>query len=266
MQRAALIFHYLDGLNVHEIAGLLGRSDTAVESLLARAGAASAGRTRGSPMTEDRLDGLMQQLDRPVAPDPGYADRAFAELAAVAGFRSGGRTGRWPMSWLGLALRDTTRLAWIVIAVVLLGAFVAGIVAVGSQQPRPHLGRADPTANAVAPGPAQSPSATAAPSTSSQPTASIFRPGSDVLAIGRKAPDWTGRLLDGGAFSTDGLSGRPAALLIWCTCVGGPQVRTFLEAARSRDDVELVLISLDSEGTTRGLVGWVGARRRWYST
>lgn len=37
MQRAALIFHYLDGLNVHEIAGLLGRSDTAVESLLARA-------------------------------------------------------------------------------------------------------------------------------------------------------------------------------------------------------------------------------------
>jgi RNA polymerase sigma-70 factor, ECF subfamily len=36
-QRAALIFHHLDGLDVHEIARLLGRSDTAVESLLARA-------------------------------------------------------------------------------------------------------------------------------------------------------------------------------------------------------------------------------------
>jgi RNA polymerase sigma-70 factor, ECF subfamily len=36
-QRAALIFRHLDGLSVREIATLLGKSDTAVESLLARA-------------------------------------------------------------------------------------------------------------------------------------------------------------------------------------------------------------------------------------
>ena len=36
-QRAALIFRHLDGLPVREIAALLGRSESAVESLLARA-------------------------------------------------------------------------------------------------------------------------------------------------------------------------------------------------------------------------------------
>lgn len=36
-QRAALIFHHLDGLTVSEVARLLGRSESAVESLLARA-------------------------------------------------------------------------------------------------------------------------------------------------------------------------------------------------------------------------------------
>jgi RNA polymerase sigma-70 factor, ECF subfamily len=36
-QRAALVFRHLDGLGIHEIAGLLHRSDSAVESLLARA-------------------------------------------------------------------------------------------------------------------------------------------------------------------------------------------------------------------------------------
>jgi RNA polymerase sigma-70 factor (ECF subfamily) len=36
-QRAALIFRHLDGLSVRETAALLGRSDSAVESLLARA-------------------------------------------------------------------------------------------------------------------------------------------------------------------------------------------------------------------------------------
>jgi RNA polymerase sigma-70 factor (ECF subfamily) len=36
-QRAALIFRHLDGLSVHEIGALLGKSDTAIESLLARA-------------------------------------------------------------------------------------------------------------------------------------------------------------------------------------------------------------------------------------
>jgi RNA polymerase sigma-70 factor (ECF subfamily) len=36
-QRAALIFHHLDGMNVAEIGRLIGRSESAVESLLARA-------------------------------------------------------------------------------------------------------------------------------------------------------------------------------------------------------------------------------------
>ena len=36
-QRAALVFRHLDGLSVREIAGLLHRSESAVESLLARA-------------------------------------------------------------------------------------------------------------------------------------------------------------------------------------------------------------------------------------
>lgn len=36
-QRAAFVFHHLDGLSVPEIAALLRRSNTAVESLLARA-------------------------------------------------------------------------------------------------------------------------------------------------------------------------------------------------------------------------------------
>lgn len=36
-QRAALIFRHLDGLSVREIGSLLGKSDTAIESLLARA-------------------------------------------------------------------------------------------------------------------------------------------------------------------------------------------------------------------------------------
>jgi RNA polymerase sigma-70 factor (ECF subfamily) len=36
-QRAALVFRHLDGLSVREIGALLGRSETAVESLLARA-------------------------------------------------------------------------------------------------------------------------------------------------------------------------------------------------------------------------------------
>ena len=35
-QRAALLFHHLDGLSVREVARLLARSDSAVESLLAR--------------------------------------------------------------------------------------------------------------------------------------------------------------------------------------------------------------------------------------
>ena len=36
-QRAALVFRHLDGLSIREIANLLHRSDSAVDSLLARA-------------------------------------------------------------------------------------------------------------------------------------------------------------------------------------------------------------------------------------
>ena len=50
-QHAALLFRHLDGLSIAEIARLLGRSDSAVESLLARARqgfrAAYEGRPRG---------------------------------------------------------------------------------------------------------------------------------------------------------------------------------------------------------------------------
>jgi hypothetical protein len=206
-------------------------------------------------MTDDRLDTLFQRLDRPATPDPAYADRAFGELAVEAGFRPRGGRGRWLATRLGPGLRDSTRLAWIVLAICLLGAMVVGILAVGSQQPRPDLGRVEPSPNVAVPGP----SVGLSPSPSGRPSASVFRPGSDLLAIGRPAPDWTGQVLDGGAFSTGALRGRPAAVLLWCSCVSGPQARTFLDAARSRDDVAMVLVSLDSEGTTRGLVDWVGA-------
>ena len=50
-QRAALIFHHLDGMSTREIARLLARSDRAVESLLARA------RTNFRQAYEGRLDG-----------------------------------------------------------------------------------------------------------------------------------------------------------------------------------------------------------------
>ncbi len=50
-QRAALIFHHLDGMSTREIARLLGRGEGAVESLLARA------RTNFRKAYEGRLDG-----------------------------------------------------------------------------------------------------------------------------------------------------------------------------------------------------------------
>lgn len=86
-----------------------------------------------------------------------------------------------------------------------------------------------------------------------------LRPESDVLVVGEPAPPWTGTLLDGGVFSTDELRGRPAALFIWCACASGPQVQAFAAEARFRSEsMKLVLVSLDQEGTIRGLVDWLG--------
>lgn len=85
-----------------------------------------------------------------------------------------------------------------------------------------------------------------------------LRPASDVLEVGQPAPAWSGTLLDGGTFSTDDLRGRPAAVFIWCACARGSQVQTFAAEARSRaESMELVLVSIDQEGTTRGLVEWL---------
>lgn len=86
-----------------------------------------------------------------------------------------------------------------------------------------------------------------------------LRPQSSVLTVGAAAPTWTGRLLEGGMFSTDELRGRPAAVFIWCACAWGPQPEFFIHEAKSRPGaMELVLVSIDREGTTRGLVDWLG--------
>jgi peroxiredoxin len=85
-------------------------------------------------------------------------------------------------------------------------------------------------------------------------------PPAAVLKVGEPAPVWTGRTIDGRAFSTDDLRGHPAALLVWCSCAAGPEARMFLEEARRRvDAVTMVLVSVDEEGTTKGLVDWLGA-------
>jgi hypothetical protein len=86
-----------------------------------------------------------------------------------------------------------------------------------------------------------------------------LRPTSNVLEVGQTAPPWTGTFLDGGPSSTDALTGRPAAVFIWCACASGPQVQAFAAEARSRaESMELVLVSIDQEGTIRGLVDWLG--------
>jgi hypothetical protein len=79
-----------------------------------------------------------------------------------------------------------------------------------------------------------------------------------VLSIGSVPPPWTGTRLDGGTFSTDDLAGQPSALLIWCSCVPGPQPRLFAEAAKARRDVGFAMVSVDLEGTTRDLVAQLG--------
>jgi peroxiredoxin len=83
---------------------------------------------------------------------------------------------------------------------------------------------------------------------------------STVLKPGVPVPNWRGRLLDGTAFATDDLRGRPAAVLVdWCMCLAQNPAPVFLDAARRRRDVALVLVSVESEGTTRGFVDSVGA-------
>jgi hypothetical protein len=86
-----------------------------------------------------------------------------------------------------------------------------------------------------------------------------LHPDSDVLTVGEAAPELTGTLVDGSSFSTDDLHGRPAAIFFWCVCAPGAQVRTFLSEASLRADVmSLVLVSLEREGATQGLVDWLG--------
>lgn len=90
---------------------------------------------------------------------------------------------------------------------------------------------------------------------------SPLHPTSDVLRVGEEAPELTGTLVDGSPFSTDDLRGRPAAIFIWCACAPGPQVRTFLDEAAARaDTMSLVVVSLEREGTTQGLVEWLGVQ------
>ncbi len=85
-----------------------------------------------------------------------------------------------------------------------------------------------------------------------------LRPRSGVLVPGQRPPTWTGRLLDGGAFSTDDLIGRPAAIFIWCSCYWGAEVQHFVAQARSRaGEIDLVLVGSDREGMVRGLVDWL---------
>jgi hypothetical protein len=85
-----------------------------------------------------------------------------------------------------------------------------------------------------------------------------LHPTSEVLAIGQEAPELNGTLIDGSPFSTNELRGQPAAIFFWCSCAPGPQVRIFLtEAAARADSMGLVVVSLEREGTTQGLVEWL---------
>jgi peroxiredoxin len=181
-------------------------------------------------VTDEYFDRVLSHLDRPVTPDAAYAERLFSHLAADTGFRR--------RRWFGGASRGSSitqaaRLAWIGIALVALLAVMTGLLLPGGS-PRPLLQSLnDPSSNAED---------------------AQLRPSSGVLEIGVRAPAWTGRLLDGGPFSTDDLLGRPAAILLWCACVSGDQARVFLEEAANRSDLGMVLVSMDAEGTTRGLV------------
>jgi hypothetical protein len=187
-------------------------------------------------VADEYFDRVLSSLERPATPDADYADRLFSRLAADAGF---GRRPWFDRVWPRSIVTESTRLAWILIALVALLALMTGLLLSGGAPRPPLLSLSEP---------------------STTPTVGVgLRPSSGVLEIGAAAPTWTGRLLDGAPFSTADLRGRPAALLLWCTCVSGDQARVFLEEAQGREDVAMVLVSMDQEGTTQGLVDAVGS-------
>ena len=201
-------------------------------------------------MTDDRIDALFGALERPATPEPAFQDRLFDDLLVEAGFRPARAQG-WPSSLRGLAGRGPSATARPIAAVgilVLLVALAVNFASVGT----------------LAPGgtPSSTPSPTASPSpvVTSSPRASILvaRPGSTVLRTGEQPPAWTS---PDGSFSTADLGGRPAAIYIWCACTWGPQPETFFaEAAKRASTMDLVFVSIDSNGTTRGLVDWLDVR------
>jgi peroxiredoxin len=185
-------------------------------------------------MADETFDGLLRRLEVRAAPDPAYADQLFERLVDEAGFRRGRAGRRARARWLAVPPATARHLAW----VALLAALLLALVGLAALRPggRPLPG--------IPPTPA-------ADRREPLPTTHL---GSSLLSIGSVAPAWTGTLLDGGAFSTADLSGRPAAVLLWCTCIRGPELRLFVEAAQDRGDVAFVFVSMDGAGTTRGIV------------
>jgi hypothetical protein len=176
------------------------------------------------------FDALFARLERPVSPEPAFADDLFERLVDDAGLRRGRARRRHAVT--PTAARQ---LAWVaVLAALLIG--LLGLLALG-RGGRQLFSTTAPT-----------PSVEVAVA---GPTPHI---GSSLLSIGSTPPSWTGTFLDGGRFSTDELRGRPAAILMWCQCARGRELRLFVEAAKARDDVALVFVSLDPAGTTRGAV------------
>jgi hypothetical protein len=188
-------------------------------------------------MTDQDFDRLLARLERDATPEPVFADRLFSQLAVDAGF---GRRRRFAD-----AFPRWSRLAWLAASIAALLLLMSALLLSGGA-PRPRI------VGLVVPSPEPAATSDASPAPSNE--VSPLRPSSGVLDVGAPAPFWTGRLLDGGAFSTADLLGRPSALLLWCTCVSGDQARVFLEEAKRREDVAMVLVSMDGKGTTQGLV------------
>jgi len=185
-------------------------------------------------MADESFDGLLRRLEVRAAPDAAYADLLFERLVDEAGLRSGRAGRRAGARWLAVPPATARHLAWVAMLAALLLALVGLAVLRTGGQPLPGI-LPTPAADRQEP----------------LPTTHL---GSSLLSIGSVAPAWTGTLLDGGAFSTADLSGRPAAVLLWCTCIRGPELRLFVEAAQDRRDVAFVFVSMDGAGTTRGLV------------
>ena len=182
-------------------------------------------------MADEPLDALFRRLDRRAMPDVAFADSLFEQLAVEAGFRAVGGRSRILGRWRAVPPATARQLSWVAVLAALIIALLGLVV----------LGRGGQGLPTTLPRPAEVPA----------PTLHL---GSSLLSVGSRAPTWTGRLLDGRPFSTDQLRGRPAAILMWCTCIRGPELRFFVEAARARDDIAFVLVSMDFEGTTRAIV------------